>query len=336
MKNLKNTKNSSLLITGGTGSFGNALADYLSKKRNFKKIIIFSRDEMKHWYMKNKFSDDPRFRFFIGDVRDKERLHRALNSVDYVIHAAATKIVESAEYNPFECVKTNIIGAMNVIDASIDNKVKKVIALSTDKASSPFNLYGGTKLVSDKLFIAGNYYSENKDTIFSVVRYGNVLGSRGSILKYLQDLKKNNSFRVDLTHTEMTRFVITLDQAVSFVLFAFNDMKGGETYIKKLPSIKIIDLIYSIIPNAKLKVVGIRSGEKIHEEMISSNDSKFTYEYSDHFKILPSLFDIYKNKKLYKNGKLVADGFSYNSLENENYLNSKNFKNIYNKIANSL
>jgi len=314
-------KNSTILLTGGTGSFGYAFTKYVIKNYNIKKLIIFSRDEMKQWEMQKKFKDK-RLRFFIGDVRDKRRLDRALNGVDYVIHAAAAKIVPTAEYNPFECVKTNITGAMNVIDSSLDNKVKKVIALSTDKASSPINLYGATKLVSDKLFVSGNSYS--KKTIFSVVRYGNVMGSRGSVIPFFFKLK--NSKKIPITDKDMTRFFITVEDGVKLVLLALNDSVGGEIYIKKIPSIKITDLANVIAPNVKQKIIGIRPGEKIHEQMIAKEESMYTYEYKDYYKILPSINDWYLDKKRIKTGIKVPKNFLYSSENNKIWIKNNQLK----------
>ena len=250
--------NSSILVTGGTGSFGHTFVPMTLKKYNPRKLVIFSRDEMKQWEMAKLYGNDPRVRFFIGDVRDKERLHRALNNVDYVVHAAATKIVPIAEYNPFECVKTNINGAMNLIDACIDQGVKRVVALSTDKASSPANLYGATKLASDKLFIAGNSYSGTQQTSFSVVRYGNVMGSRGSVIPFF--IQQANTNILPITDERMTRFMITLEQGVKLVWHTFSDMIGGEIYVKKIPSMKIPDIAKAVAPQAQQKFIGIRPG----------------------------------------------------------------------------
>jgi UDP-N-acetylglucosamine 4,6-dehydratase len=247
-----------ILVTGGTGSFGNTFVPMTLEKYNPKKIIIFSRDEMKQWDMAKKYEGDKRVRFFIGDVRDRERLYRAMEDVDYVVHAAATKIVPTAEYNPFECVKTNINGAMNVIDASIDKKVKGVVALSTDKASGPINLYGATKLASDKLFVAGNHYSGGKGTKFSVVRYGNVMGSRGSVIPFFMSIKDQG--KLPITDPRMTRFMISLEEGVELVWHAFEDMVGGEIYVKKIPSMKVQDLARVIAPEAEQNIVGIRAG----------------------------------------------------------------------------
>ena len=270
---------STILVTGGTGSFGHTFIPMTLKKYNPKKVIIYSRDEMKQWEMAKKFEDDPRVRFFIGDVRDKERLYRALDGVDYVVHAAATKIVPTAEYNPFECVKTNVLGAMNLIDACIDRGVKRVVALSTDKASSPINLYGATKLTSDKLFIAGNSYGGVDGTRFAIVRYGNVMGSRGSIIPFFLSLLKQGNKTLPITDERMTRFMITLEQGVGLVWHAFEDLAGGEIYVRKTPSMKVTDLARAILPSAKFDFVGIRPGEKLHEQMVGFEDAYLTYEY---------------------------------------------------------
>lgn len=306
--------NSTILITGGTGSFGNTFLPMTLAKYNPKKIIIFSRDEMKQWEMAKKFVGDDRVRFFIGNVRDKERLYRALDGVDYVVHAAATKIVPTAEYNPFECVKTNINGAMNLIDACIDKGVKGVVALSTDKASSPINLYGATKLASDKLFVAGNAYSGEHGTKFSVVRYGNVMGSRGSVIPFFMSIRDKGV--LPITDDRMTRFMISLEDGVRLVWHAFEDMIGGEIYVKKIPSIKMTDLARVLAPEAKQEIIGIRPGEKLHEQMISSEDACYTYEYPEHFKILPLIHNWAVCPKRIKDGKKVAKGFVYASDSN--------------------
>ena len=316
--------NKSLLITGGTGSFGKAIIPILLSKYNLKKIIIFSRDEMKQWEMSKNYQGVRNIRFFIGDVRDKDRLYRALDGVDYVIHAAATKIVPIAEYNPFECVKTNIIGAMNLIDACIDRGVRKVVALSTDKASSPVNIYGASKLTSDKLFIAGNSYSGEHCTTFSVVRYGNVMGSRGSIIPFFKSLIKANEFPI--TDKKMTRFMITLEQGINLVLEAFNDMVGGEIYVKKIPSMKVLDIARNIAPQASLKFIGVRPGEKIHEQMISIEDAPYTFEYQKYFKILPAINNWFKDINRIKDGKLVSNQFSYSSDKNNEWMKDEVFK----------
>lgn len=311
-------ENKTILITGGTGSFGNTFVPMTLEKYNPKKIIIFSRDEMKQWDMAKKFHGDPRVRFFIGDVRDKERLYRALDGVDYVVHAAATKIVPTAEYNPFECVKTNIHGAMNLIDACIDKGIKRVVALSTDKASSPINLYGATKLASDKLFVAGNSYSGAHETRFAVVRYGNVMGSRGSVLPFFMSIKDKGV--LPITDERMTRFMISLEEGVELVWHAFDDMVGGEIYVKKIPSMKVTDLARVVAPQAKQEVVGIRPGEKLHEQMIGAEDSYYTYEYPEHFKILPNINDWASDTQRIKDGKRVPEGFVYASDNNPEWM----------------
>jgi len=311
-------ENSSILVTGGTGSFGNTFVPLTLAKYNPRKIIIFSRDEMKQWEMAKKFEGDPRIRFFIGDVRDRDRLYRALDGVDYVVHAAATKIVPIAEYNPFECVKTNINGAMNLIDACIDKGVKRVVALSTDKASSPVNLYGATKLASDKLFVSGNAYSGEHGTRFSVVRYGNVMGSRGSVIPFFMSIKDKGV--LPITDERMTRFMISLEQGVELVWHAFEDMVGGEIYVKKIPSMKVIDLARVVAPEAKQEVVGIRPGEKLHEQMIGAEDAYFTYEYPEHYKILPQINNWDKDTNRIKDGKKVAEGFVYASDNNAEWM----------------
>ncbi len=307
-------KDSSILITGGTGSFGNAFVPLTLKKYSPRRLVIYSRDEMKQWEMSKKYSNDSRVKFFIGDVRDKDRLYRALDGIEYVVHAAATKIVPTAEYNPFECIKTNVLGAMNLIDASLDKGIKKVVALSTDKASNPINLYGATKLTSDKLFIAGNSYSGASKGRFSVVRYGNVMGSRGSVIPFFLSLKKHQ--KVPVTDERMTRFMISLDQGVELVWRAFSDMQGGEIYIRKSPSMNILDIVKSCVGKKDYEVTGIRPGEKLHEQMIGVEDSPFTYEYDNYFKILPSINDWNLDKKRIKNGKKVKEGFIYSSDKN--------------------
>ena len=275
-----------ILVTGGTGSFGNKFVEKVLAEHNPRKIIIFSRDEMKQWEMQNRLSD-PRLRFFQGDVRDKDRLKRAFYGVDIVVHAAALKIVPSAEYNPFETIKTNVFGAMNIIDAAIDEGVKRVVALSTDKACNPINLYGATKLCSDKLFIAGNSYTGSPYTRFAVVRYGNVMGSRGSIIPFF--LKQKEKGVIPITDKRMTRFMITLEQGVDLVFTAVSTMVGGEVYVKKIPSMKVTDIARVIAPNAKMEYIGIRPGEKIHESMISVEDSRTTYEFGNHYRVYPCI-----------------------------------------------
>ncbi|MCW1408765.1 UDP-N-acetylglucosamine 4,6-dehydratase (inverting) [Rhizobium sp. 1AS11] len=310
----------SILITGGTGSFGHAFLPMTLERYNPRRIIVYSRDEMKQWEMAKKYNGDKRVRFFIGDVRDRERLYRALDGVDYVVHAAATKIVPTAEYNPFECIKTNINGAMNVIDACIDRGIKRVVALSTDKASSPINLYGATKLASDKLFVAGNSYSGGHRTRFAVVRYGNVMGSRGSVIPFFLSIKDKGV--LPITDSRMTRFMITLEQGVELVWHAFDDMEGGEIYVKKIPSMKMVDLAAAVAPEAQIEIVGIRPGEKVHEQMIGEEDAFYTYEYSDHFKILPAINNWGTSAERIKDGVKVADGFSYTSDNNKEWLSA--------------
>jgi len=311
-------KNSSILITGGTGSFGGAFVPMTLEKYNPKRLVIYSRDEMKQWDMAQKYSNDSRISFIIGDVRDRDRLFRALDGIDYVVHAAATKIVPTAEYNPFECVKTNINGAMNLIDACIDQKVKRVVALSTDKASNPINLYGATKLASDKLFISGNAYAGIHNTRFSVVRYGNVMGSRGSVLPFFLSLAKTGM--LPITDERMTRFMITLEQGVELVWHAFEDMQGGEIYVKKIPSMKVLDIAKGIAPEAELKIIGVRPGEKIHEQMIGSEDAPHTYEYAEHYKILPMIHEWSLDVSRIKDGVKVPEGFTYTSENNDSWL----------------
>ncbi len=311
-------KNSIILITGGTGSFGSTFIPMTLAKYNPKQIIIYSRDEMKQWDMALKYEGDKRVRFTIGDVRDKERLARCLDGVDFVVHAAATKIVPTAEYNPIECVKTNINGATNLIDACIDSKVKRVVALSTDKASNPVNLYGATKLASDKLFVAANAYAGVHNTRFSVVRYGNVMGSRGSVIPFFMSLKNTNE--LPITDINMTRFMISLEQAVELVWKAFDDMIGGEIYVKKIPSISIIDIAKAVAPKASHKIIGIRPGEKIHEQMIGIEDANHTYEYDNYFKILPAIYNWHNDPKRNKGGKKVVKDFSYTSNNNSDLM----------------
>jgi UDP-N-acetylglucosamine 4,6-dehydratase (inverting) len=314
--------NSSILITGGTGSFGYSFVSMTLAKYSPKKIIILSRDEMKQWEMAKLFKNDPRVRFFIGDVRDKDRMYRAMNGIDYVVHAAAMKIVSTAEYNPFECIKTNINGAMNVIDACIDQGVKRVVSLSTDKASSPINLYGATKLASDKLFIDSNSsYAGGRSTRFAVVRYGNVMGSRGSIIPFFFSIKDCGV--IPITDTRMTRFMISLNQAVELVWHVLEDMLGGEIYVKKIPSMKVTEIAKIIAPKARQEIVGIREGEKLHEQMIGFEDSYFTYEYPGYYKILPFANDLEKKNKQIQNGKKVFESFTYTSDNNVAWMSNE-------------
>lgn len=309
---------STILVTGGTGSFGHAFVPMTLEKYNPRKIIVFSRDEMKQWEMAKLFGNDPRVRFFLGDVRDRDRLYRALDGVDYVVHAAATKIVPTAEYNPFECVKTNIMGAMNLIDACIDKGVKRVVALSTDKASSPINLYGATKLASDKLFVAGNAYSGAHTTRFAVVRYGNVMGSRGSVIPFFLSIRDTGV--LPITDPRMTRFMISLDQGVELVWHAFHDMIGAEIYVKKIPSMNVTDIARVVSPTARQDIIGIRPGEKLHEQMIGPEDAPFTFEYDGFYKILPSINGWSNSPERIKNGKPVGVDFTYSSNTNSEWM----------------
>ena len=307
-----------IMITGGTGSFGHSFVPWVLNHHNPKKVIVFSRDEMKQWNMANLLGPDPRLRFFIGDVRDRDRLYRALDGVDFVVHAAATKIVPTAEYNPFECIKTNVNGAMNLIDACIDKGVKRVVALSTDKASSPINLYGASKLASDKLFVAGNSYAGEHDTQFSVVRYGNVMGSRGSVIPFFMSIRDKGV--LPITDPRMTRFMISLEDGVALVLHALEDMIGGEIYVKKIPSMKVTDIARVVAPDARHEIIGIRPGEKIHEQMIGIEDAPYTFEYPEHFKILPAIHNWSEDAGRIKNGVPVADDFTYTSANNADWM----------------
>ena len=308
----------SILVTGGTGTFGKAFVKYLLKNTEIPRIIIFSRDEMKQWDMMNQFGRDARLRFFIGDVRDRDRLYRAMSGVDLVVHAAASKIVPTAEYNPFECIKTNVNGAMNVIDACIDNGVKKVVALSTDKASSPVNLYGASKLVSDKMFVAANAYSGEHNTRFSVVRYGNVMGSRGSVLPFFWSIR--DSGRLPVTDAKMTRFMISIEEGIELVNVAFRESVGGEIFVKKIPSMNIMDIAAAINSNAQIDIIGIREGEKLHEQMISTEDASNTYEYDGYYKILPNLYDWATSEDRIGVGKKVPSDFEYSSGTNTQWM----------------
>jgi UDP-N-acetylglucosamine 4,6-dehydratase (inverting) len=316
--------NASILITGGTGSFGATFVPMTLTKYNPRRLVIFSRDEMKQWEMAKLYGKDERVRFFVGDVRDKDRLARALEGIDYVVHAAATKIVPTAEYNPFECVKTNIFGAMNVIDACIDRKVARVVALSTDKASSPINLYGASKLASDKLFVAGNSYSGGNRTRFAVVRYGNVMGSRGSVIPFFLSLAKQGILPV--TDVRMTRFMITLGQAVELVWRALDDMVGGEIYVKKIPSMNITDIAAAAVPGARHEIVGIRPGEKLHEQMIGTEDAPHTYDYDGYYKILPAIHQWSDDPARINCGTKVAADFVYRSDSNPEWMSVQALK----------
>lgn len=317
-----------ILITGGTGSFGKKFLEMIFDNYNPRKVIIYSRDEYKQSVMKTEYEDKvdmSKVRFFIGDVRDRERLYRAFEGVDYVIHAAAMKQVPTCEYNPMEAIKTNIHGAQNVIDAALDKGVKKVVALSTDKAVNPINLYGGTKLVSDKLFIAANAYSGKHGTVFSVVRYGNVAGSRGSVIPIWNKIIKNGENELGVTDMRMTRFWITLKEGVELVFKALNESRGGETYISKIPSFHIGDLAKAMKPDCIIKEIGIREGEKLHEVMVTRDDSRLTYEYDKHYIIYPN-FDWKNPKDILPGGKLVEEGFEYNSETNTEWLNVEQLK----------
>jgi UDP-N-acetylglucosamine 4,6-dehydratase len=324
--------NRTVLITGGTGSFGKECTEIILKKYKPKRLIIFSRDELKQFEMAQQFPDNkyPGIRFFIGDVRDKERMARAFHDVDYVIHAAALKQVPAAEYNPFEAVKTNILGAQNVINVAIDQGVKKVIALSTDKAANPINLYGATKLCSDKLFIAGNSYVGGESTIFSVVRYGNVAGSRGSVIPFFLKCRKNGV--LPITDPRMTRFWITLEQGVNFVLNRLGTMVGGELFVPKIPSMNIMDLAKVIAPECKTEVIGIRPGEKLHEVMIPKDDARKTIEYADHYVIQPD-FDFWGRRFTNNGGQPVPDEFEYNSGDNPWKLTSEEMGEIIKRLG---
>ena len=318
----------SILITGGTGSFGKKYTEILLSKYRPKKIIIYSRDELKQFEMAQRYND-PSMRYFIGDVRDKERLIKAMDGVDYVIHAAALKHVPIAEYNPMECIKTNINGAQNVIDAALANGVKKVIALSTDKAANPINLYGATKLASDKLFVAANNIKGERPIAFSVVRYGNVIGSRGSVVPFFAKLIKEGAKELPITHPDMTRFMITLDQGVEFVLKNFERMHGGEIFVPKIPSMKITEMAKAMAPDLPQKIVGIRPGEKLHEVMCPADDSHLTLEFDDHYVIQPTIQFAHRadftTNRLGERGRPVAPGFEYNSGTNDRWLSREEF-----------
>jgi UDP-N-acetylglucosamine 4,6-dehydratase/5-epimerase len=309
-----------VLITGGTGSFGNMFIPLVLSRYDPEELIVYSRDEMKQWEMAQKFEDDKRVRFVIGDVRDKEQLSRAMIGIDYVVHAAATKIVPLAEYNPTECIKTNINGAINVIECSLNAGVKAVVALSTDKASNPINLYGATKLASDKLFIASNGTFGKAKSRFSVVRYGNVMGSRGSVIPFFMSKLKTGV--IPITHPEMTRFMISLDEATDLVLRAFDDMLGGEIYVKKIPSMKVVDIANSLAPDVKQKIIGIRPGEKLHEQMIGIEDAPHTYEYNGFYKILPAIHNWSSDPERIGTGQKVREDFSYTSDNNLEWMTS--------------
>lgn len=323
--------NKSILITGGTGSFGKKFTEMILQNYNPKKIIIYSRDEFKQDLMRKSFTQKfpdkvSKLRFFIGDVRDKDRLYRAFKNVDYVIHAAAMKQVPACEYNPFEAIKTNINGAQNIVDAAIDCNVTKVVALSTDKAVNPINLYGGTKLVSDKLFISANSYSGDEGTVFSVVRYGNVSGSRGSVIPFFRELLNSGVKALPITDERMTRFWMTLDDAVDLVVKALDESKGGETFVFKNPSYKITDIAEAMNPGGKIDVVGIREGEKLHEVMITSDDSRQTYDYGNYYIIYPNYIWWSKENYFKEGGHLINEGWEYNSGNNTDWLDVQTLK----------
>ena len=326
-------KNKNILITGGTGSFGTKFTEIILKKYNPKKLVIFSRDELKQYQMAKKFPQKnyPSIRFFLGDVRDRDRLVLATKDIDIIIHAAALKQVDQAEYNPFECIKTNITGAENLIMASLQNRVSKVIALSTDKAVNPINLYGSTKLAADKMFIAANQYSKNNETSFSVVRYGNVVGSRGSVIPFFSELVNNGSNFFPITHLEMTRFWITLEDAVNFVISSIRIMGYGEIFIPKMASMKMTDLAKFMDKNKKIKVIGIRSGEKLHEVLISNDEASNVYQIKDRYIVFPSYL---KKSKVWQKTKLtkVPRNFSYTSNNNKVWLNEKNFNKLLKRL----
>lgn len=311
-------KGSSILITGGTGSFGKAFIAEMLANHDPRRIVIFSRDELKQYEVRQKFEDDPRLRFFIGDIRDQHRLMRAMHGVDYVVHAAALKQVDTAEYNPFEYVQTNIIGSQNVVEAAIDARVKKVVALSTDKASSPLNLYGATKLAADKLFQSANHYAAGYETRFSVVRYGNVMGSRGSVIPFFKKLAAEGK-PLPVTDTRMTRFWITLPQAVQFVVDSFDQMQGGELYVPRIPSMRIVDLVEAVAPGAETYEMGIRPGEKLHEEMISLDDARRTLRIDDRYVVLPTIANWGFSPP---DGESLPDGFAYRSDTNDLWLDA--------------
>ncbi|MFA4991102.1 MAG: UDP-N-acetylglucosamine 4,6-dehydratase (inverting) [Candidatus Omnitrophota bacterium] len=320
--------NKSVLITGGTGSFGKKFADTILRRCKPKKVIIYSRDELKQYEMQQQFKGHDNIRFFIGDVRDRDRLMMAFQGVDYILHAAALKQVPAMEYNPAEAVKTNTFGAMNIIDAAIERNVKKVVALSTDKACNPINLYGATKLCSDKLFVAGNTYSGKADTRFSVVRYGNVAGSRGSVIPFFA--QKMEEGVIPITDKRMTRFFITLEQAVDFVIKCFEVMRGGELFVPKIPSVRIMDLAKAMAPDCRIKIVGIRPGEKLHEAMVSQDDARNTLEFKDYYIVKPSF--PWWDDTIHYDGKAVPDGFVYASDKNKDWLEGARLKKLLNSI----
>ncbi len=325
--------NKTILITGGTGSFGKCFTKYVLTHYEPKKIIIYSRDEFKQWLMADEFKEyENKLRFFIGDVRDVERLRRACEGVDYIIHAAALKQVPACEYNPNEAIKTNIHGAMNVIDAALDSGVHKVVALSTDKAVNPVNLYGGTKLVSDKLFVAANAYAGTKDINFSIVRYGNVAGSRGSVIPVFHKLIKEGKTEMPVTDVRMTRFWISLTQGVELVIKALTEAKGGETFISKIPSFKVTDLAEAMLPGCTIKETGIRPGEKLHEIMVTTEDSHTTYEYDKHFIVYPQM--VWNERQQPDlSGRKVEEGFAYSSGTNKEWLSVEDIRRLLKDVV---
>lgn len=315
---------SSILVTGGTGSFGRAFIRYVLQHLDPRRVVVFSRDELKQYEMRAAFNDDPRLRWFLGDVRDLDRLRRAMHAVDYVVHAAALKQVDTAEYNPIEFIKTNVLGSQNVIEASMDAGVKKVVALSTDKASSPINLYGATKLTADKLFVAANNYGTAYGTTFAVVRYGNVMGSRGSVIPFFESLR-DRGLPITVTDRRMTRFWITLDQAVRFVDDSFTMMTGGELYVPRIPSMSIVDLAEAVAPNSPIVEIGIRPGEKLHEEMIAADDSRRTLRLADRYVVSPVLAEWGYAPP---NGEALPDGFAYRSDTNDLWLSIDDLRDL--------
>jgi UDP-N-acetylglucosamine 4,6-dehydratase/5-epimerase len=321
---------SSILVTGGTGSFGKAFLRYVLDNEDPKRVVVFSRDELKQHECRRLFGDDPRLRWFIGDIRDRNRLERAMHGVDYVVHAAALKQVDTAEYNPFEYVQTNVYGSQNVIEAAIDQGVQKVVALSTDKASSPINLYGATKLCSDRMFVSANHYAAHHPTRFSVVRYGNVMGSRGSVIPVFRDLAARGQ-SLPITDKRMTRFWITLPQAVQFVVDSFDQMAGGELYVPRIPSMRVTDLAEAVAPGASTHEIGIRPGEKLHEEMIAADDSRRTLRLGDRYVIMPYVAGWGYEPPA--DGQPVEDGWSYQSDSNDLWLDVEELRDLADRFA---
>jgi UDP-N-acetylglucosamine 4,6-dehydratase len=316
---------SSILLTGGTGSFGKAFIAHALAELNPSRLVVLSRDELKQYEARQLFNDDPRLRWFIGDIRDRRRLERAMHGVDYVVHAAALKQVDTGEYNPFEFVQTNVVGSQNVIEAAIDTGVKKVVALSTDKASSPINLYGATKLCADRMFISGNHYAAAHVTRFSVVRYGNVMGSRGSVIPFFRKLAEQGE-SLPITHKEMTRFWITLPQAVRFVVDSFDQMRGGELYVPRIPSMRLVDLAQAIAPGSEMHEVGIRPGEKLHEEMIAPDDARRTVQLKDRYVVQPHLAGWGFQPPA--DGTPMPEGFAYRSDTNDLWLDAEELREL--------